>query len=177
MFIIYFRFLSFSIKCIVFSKGDVLITWLLYDTGMKRGKVPPLVIENSQAVKEESVSQESDGGNTQQQQTNTTTTATRVTLPSHLGNEVPRSKLDRITTASSTPDPNATITANLMSKFEHVATDTLLESGRSLLSDKLSSTVSNDSQLSQARLRRRDSRRGKLTISQLLTDQVIQLVM
>jgi len=138
---------------------------------MKRGKVPPLVIENSEAVKEESVSQESDGGNTQQQQTNTT--ATKITLPSHLGNNVPRSKLDRVITASSTPDPDATITANLMSKFEHVATDTLLESGRSLLSDKLNSTGSHDSQLSQARLRRRDSRRGKLTASQLLTDQVI----
>jgi len=136
---------------------------------MKRGKVPPLVIENSQAVKEESVSQESDGGNTQH------TTTTRVTLPSHLTNDVPRSKLDRVITA--TPDLDATITANLMSKFEHVATDTLLESGRSLLSDKLNSTGSHDSQLSQARLRRRDSRRGKLTASQLLTDQVIQCVM
>ena len=139
---------------------------------MKRGRVPPLVIENSQAVKEESISQESDGGNTQQQHKSITTAATRVTLPSHLSNDVPRSKLDRITTASSTPDPDATITANLMSKLEHVATDTLLESGRSLLSDKLNSTGSYDSQLSQARLRRRDSRRGKLTVSQLLTDQV-----
>ena len=128
---------------------------------MKRGKVPPLVIENSQAVKEESVSQESDNGSLP---------ITSIPLPAHLTNDVPRSKFECATVLTNgsavTEDPN--VTRNLMSKFESVVTETL-ESGKSMLSDKLNSTGSYDSQLSQARLKRRTVRREtKLATSQLL---------
>ena len=129
---------------------------------MKRGKVPPLVIENSQAVKEESVSQESDSGGLP---------ITSIPLPAHLTNDIPRSKFEERATVLTnglavTEDPN--VTRNLMSKFESVATETL-ESGKSMLSDKLNSTGSHDSQLSQARLKRRTIRREtKLATSQLL---------
>lgn len=128
---------------------------------MKRGKVPPLVIENSQAVKEESVSQESDNGGLP---------ITSIPLPAHLTNDVPRSKFERTTvlTNGSAVTEDTNVTRNLMSKFESVVTETL-ESGKSMLSDKLNSTGSYDSQLSQARLKRRTVRREtKLATSQLL---------
>ena len=138
-------------------------------TGMKRGKVPPLVLENSQAVKEESVSQESDNGGLP---------STSIPLPAHLTNDIPRSKFDHVTVLanSSTLPTDATVTRNLMSKFESVATETL-ESGKSLLSDKLNSTGSCDSQLSQARMKRRTTRREfKLATSQLLSTDVVRVL-
>ena len=134
---------------------------------MKRGKVPPLVIENSQAVKEESVSQESDNGGL----------PTTIPLPAHLTNDIPRSKFEHNTvlTNTSTLNGDATVTRNLMSKFETTATETM-ESGKSLLSDKLNSTGSCDSHLSQARQKRRTTRREfKLATSQLLTTDVVSI--
>lgn len=139
-------------------------------SGMKRGKVPPLVIENSQAVKEESVSQESDNGGLP---------STSLPLPAHLTNDIPRSKFGHVTTVltnGSTLTADATVTKNLISKFESVATETL-ESGKSLLSDKLNSTGSGDSHLSQARLKRRTVRREtKLATSQLLSTDITSSV-
>ena len=135
---------------------------------MKRGKVPPLVIENSQAVKEESVSQESDNGGLP---------TTSIPLPDHLANDIPRSKFEHITVATnaSTLNEDATVTRNLMSKFESVATETM-ESGKSMLSDKLNSMGSCDSLLSQARQKRRTTRREfKLATSQLLTTAVVSI--
>ena len=136
--------------------------------GMKRGKVPPLVIENSLAVKEESVSQESDNGGLP---------TTSIPLPAHLTNDIPRSKFEQVTvlTNGSTLTGDATVSGNLISKFESVATETL-ESGKSVLSDKLNSTGSCDSHLSQARLKRRTTRReSKLASSQLLSTDVVRI--
>ena len=132
---------------------------------MKRGKVPPLVIENSVAVKEESVSQESDNGGHP---------TTNIPLPAHLNNDIPRSKFEHVTMLTN----GSTLTGdarNLMSKFESVATE-MLESGKSVLSDKLNSTGSCDSHLSQARLKRRTTRReSKLASSQLLSTDVVRV--
>ena len=129
--------------------------------------MPPLVIENSVAVKEESVSQESDNGGQP---------TTSIPLPAHLANDIPRSKFETVTvvTNGSTLTGDATVTKNLMSRFENVATETM-ESGKSVLSDKLNSTGSCDSHLSQARLKRRTTRREtKLASSQLLSSDVVR---
>ena len=121
------------------------------------------------AVKEESVSQESDNGGHP---------TTNIPLPAHLNNDIPRSKFEHVTVLTNghtlTGD-DATVTRNLMSKFESVATETL-ESGKSVLSDKLNSTGSCDSHLSQARLKRRTTRReSKLASSQLLSTDVVRV--
>lgn len=136
---------------------------------MKRGKVPPLVIENSQAVKEESVSQESDNGGLP---------TTSIPLPAHLANDIPRSKFEHVTvlTNGSTLPEDDTVARNLMSKFQSISTE-MLQSGKSLLSDKLNSTGSCDSNLSQARLKRRTVKRGsKLVTSQLLSTDVVSVL-